>query len=491
MEIRAAKQWRFLAPLSVASLALLAFKIGDQSLWLDEDLSVIVAQSSWEGMWRFFLSMPAQHPLYYLVLRSWTVFGTSEAAVRSLSAVFTVASLWPLYALTRRLVDERTAKVAAVLFCFSPFSLYFGQEARMYSMLGFFTVGSALLFLRCLRAPARLTVISYGLVAVLGAYTHLYFLFSLAAQFIYLVARHRSEYPLFRRVLAAQALAVAGYLPWVLLIVSHNTDEQTWKGPANVVVGIPYALLRFSVGYSQVVANYQWRERVGELLVGNWLVLSVTAVCCGVLAVLGTRYVFRHRANGLFVALGLAVPMFLAVALSLVTVLIGERYLIVSFPFYVMVLASGLTALWERRGRLALAGRALIAAYAVVAAGSLYNYYFDPEFGKEQWTDVAALIGASSSPTDLIVLRSGYIASPFLRYYKVPAGQQIRKSEELTLDSLRATRRVWLVLAHAPDAEAYASRVAMTHPIQREWLFRHQSGIRVMLMDRRDTAPRR
>jgi 4-amino-4-deoxy-L-arabinose transferase-like glycosyltransferase len=478
------RSWRFLVLLSLVSAALLAFKIGDQSLWLDEDMGVIVAQGSWEAMWRFFLEMPAQHPLYYPLLRAWTVFGVSEPAVRSLSAVFTVASLWALYALASQLVGERVAKLSAIAFCVSPYSLYLGQEARMYSMLGLLTIVSALLFLRCLGDPSRRSIVGYVVVAVLGAYTHLFFVFALAAHFFYLVIRHRSERALFWRLFAAQAVAVACYLPWAVLTVTHTDAGQTWKGAANVIFGIPYALLRFSVGYSVFAANYRWKEHAPELLASNWLVLSVTAICCGVLTVLGFRYMIRRGANALFVALGLVVPMIIALVASLVTVLIGDRYLMVSFPFYVIILASGIAEAWESRGRLGVMGKALVTGYASVVGLALYNHYFNPEFGKEQWADVAHLIRASASPTDLVVLRNGYIASSLLRYYHAPPGQQIHKSEELSLDSVRAAPRVWLVLAHAPDAESYASKLATTHPIRREWLFPHQSGIRVILLVR-------
>src|SRR3989454_12334151 len=109
------RRWRFLAVISAAQLALLFAHLGRDSLWLDEVTSADVAGAPWGRVWAFFRSLPEQHPLYYLLLRGWTILGTSEATLRSLSVVLAIATVWALYVLVERLAGERTARVAAVI----------------------------------------------------------------------------------------------------------------------------------------------------------------------------------------------------------------------------------------------------------------------------------------------------------------------------------------------------------------------------------------
>src|SRR5207247_68140 len=87
------KRWRFLAVISAAQLALLLAHLGRDSLWLDEVTSADVAGAPWGRVWAFFRSLPEQHPLYYLLLWGWTILGTSEATLRSLSDVLAIASV--------------------------------------------------------------------------------------------------------------------------------------------------------------------------------------------------------------------------------------------------------------------------------------------------------------------------------------------------------------------------------------------------------------
>src|SRR5690242_13008309 len=108
--------WRLLPVVSAANIGLLGYGIARQSLWLDEVMSVRVASRPVRQMTGFFLALPEQHPLYYALLKGWmTVFGSSDASARSLSALFAAACVWLAYFLGRRLLGEREGRVAAVL----------------------------------------------------------------------------------------------------------------------------------------------------------------------------------------------------------------------------------------------------------------------------------------------------------------------------------------------------------------------------------------
>ena len=74
-------------------------------------------------------------PFYYLVAWAWThLFGYSEFALRSVSALAGAATVATVYVLANRLAGARAAAIAGVLVALSPLMVWFSQEARAYAL---------------------------------------------------------------------------------------------------------------------------------------------------------------------------------------------------------------------------------------------------------------------------------------------------------------------------------------------------------------------
>jgi mannosyltransferase len=122
------------------------YQIGAQSLWSDEGNSAALASRSLIQIARD-ASHDIHPPLYYWLLRLWTmVFGTSEAALRSLSALLGVLLVLVIADLGRRLQNKAVGLVAAFIAAISPFQVYYSQEARMYMLLALEAAMAVLFF---------------------------------------------------------------------------------------------------------------------------------------------------------------------------------------------------------------------------------------------------------------------------------------------------------------------------------------------------------
>src|SRR5207247_68143 len=126
-----------------------------------------------------------------------------------------------------------------------------------------------------------------------GVYPHRFCWWVLLAQLAVVIRRAWPVRAAWRKTVGAQRAVAIAYSPWVLLLATHRPEPQAWKGPATIVFGIPYTLLRFSLGYSEFLANAGWKNRVPELVAGNALLLVVALVVFGVLAVVGWRELWR------------------------------------------------------------------------------------------------------------------------------------------------------------------------------------------------------
>src|ERR1700690_235500 len=94
--------------LSVGLIALVAtilrlHAITAKSFWLDEGISVQIARLPWNQLLFVLRHREANMALFYLLLRFWLLFGSSEGYIRGFSALFSVATIPLLYALGSRL----------------------------------------------------------------------------------------------------------------------------------------------------------------------------------------------------------------------------------------------------------------------------------------------------------------------------------------------------------------------------------------------------
>ncbi|MBI2864832.1 MAG: glycosyltransferase family 39 protein, partial [Chloroflexi bacterium] len=165
-------QRRLIVGLVIAA-ALLSrwFHLDAQSVWYDE--AVVVLFSGKGLAWIFaHLTQDTMPPLNYLLLHFWLGLGRQEGAMRVLSFLFSAGSLPFAYLLARRLFGRRVALLAILLAIFSPFQIYFAQEARMYAQLSFFSLAAVYFFLLAWQEGGRWPWLGFALSSIAAAYTH-------------------------------------------------------------------------------------------------------------------------------------------------------------------------------------------------------------------------------------------------------------------------------------------------------------------------------
>lgn len=127
-------------------------------------------------------------PLYYQILYLWIrLFGTGERAVRSLSGLFYVLSVFAVFGTGRTLYGNRTALLCAAIYLASPLAILSAQFARMYALLSLLSILSTWLYVQFAikQSHSRLLFVGYILVNSLGTFTHIAFFFVLFAQIVF------------------------------------------------------------------------------------------------------------------------------------------------------------------------------------------------------------------------------------------------------------------------------------------------------------------
>jgi uncharacterized membrane protein len=172
-------------------------------------------------------------PLYYVLLEGWTlIFGTSDLALRLFSVSFSIASLPLLAALARRIASPRAALTSCVLFAFSPLVLYYSTEGRMYSLLIFLALATALVSLLLQeRGPHVGHCLLWVALSAAGFLTHYFFVFPwlASAAFLFLEPGEFQRRWLFLCSLGIGLLI----LPWVWTAAGTFSSWKVTQGWLN------------------------------------------------------------------------------------------------------------------------------------------------------------------------------------------------------------------------------------------------------------------
>lgn len=281
-----------------------------QSFWRDEGFSYLMAKLPIIDMIQT-TAKDFNPPLYYGILHYWmNVFGSSEVAIRSLSLIFFAMSIFVflLFLVDVLKVPERKATPYLLLYSFNPFLLYYALEARMYSLFALVTLTS---FYFLLTKKWKW----YGLIALIGFYTHYFFTFVFATQLLYMLLYERAE---LKKAWKSFVLPALAFLPWLYYILPTMTTKTAdfWAKPLSFTQSINTLGILFT-GYETVWSFYT-----------KYIVFASFAIL-GILVFFFTR---RIKKDTLFSALLLwSFGAYFGIALiSFVKPIFVPRYLIFS-----------------------------------------------------------------------------------------------------------------------------------------------------------------
>ena len=436
----------WLLALILIGLGLRLALLGEQSLWYDEGVTWWLATMSPPALLRW-TAADIQPPLYYLLL--WAarfLLGSSEWALRFPSAAFGTLIIPLLYTLARRLFPLWPARrmaalfsapyLAALLAAVSPLMVYYSQEARMYTLLVFEAGLGSYLLLRLLEGERSTEVkngpwlaVIYTLVMVAGLYTHYFALFLLAAHGLYaLVVLWRRGWPrpLLVRLAAAAALIVLLFAPWLPVLLSRLGDDPSyWPGALKLHEALRRVLISFSLGETMFEQTGLWLALTYLLPAGLWLLETVGLLPAGPSSG-RTTAARRSPYPALFLLLWLLLPIGLILALSYQSPKFNARYTMLAWPAFALILADGLARLAvvprpNPRPALAVFQLALFGFFGlfilVTSGFSLYNWFTDPRFAKDDFKALARFVQERIGPAETVLLRSGHMAPVWAYYY--------------------------------------------------------------------------
>ena len=172
--VREARIGYALSALVLMAFVLRAYHLDFQSLWRDEVDSVTFATRALPRLLSTFARPKENGPLYFLLLRPWIILaGDSEFSVRFFSLAFGALAIPLAYALGRRWLSPLGGVLGALLMAFSPYLIWYSQEAKMYALITFLTMLSLYLYVEALTRGRWLYWAAYVVATSFCLYVHI------------------------------------------------------------------------------------------------------------------------------------------------------------------------------------------------------------------------------------------------------------------------------------------------------------------------------
>lgn len=400
------------------ALALHLYRLDAQSLWYDEAVSAQVAALPVPDLVRW-TADDIQPPLYYLLLHGWQFLaGRSEWALRFPSAWWGTLVVALGYLLGNRLFRSTWAGLlTASLLTFSPWLVYYSQEARMYTQLVALGMGLVYSVARGARHPEHSEPWLLGVAVLLILallYTHYFGLFLVIALALWHLGtgwRRRQLRRVLRHWAATGGLTAIGYAPWVpFLWQRFRVDTSYWTGTLKLEEAFRHWVIHLTLGAPETTL-----ERDAVRLIP--LFAGVTAA-----AVLVLLWRAHTRPSLTLLLVWLLLPTLFILALAYRNPKFNPRYLIITYPAWTLTLAGALAFpsplshnrhLAEPRRFLLLAPFPLLLLLFLRAD---YRWFTDPAFTKPDFRGAITYVRQQRQPGEPVFLVSGHM-SPVFDYY--------------------------------------------------------------------------
>ncbi|MDY7020802.1 MAG: glycosyltransferase family 39 protein [Cyanobacteriota bacterium] len=425
------KQWLPIAIVMGLAIILRLYQLGTESVLYDEMLSIRDAEN-------FQFTFPYIRPLYFMLLKFWMQFGSSDVWFRSISLIFGTGAIWLTYRLGCRVVGQSTGVIAALIMALSPLFINHSQEIRMYGLIKFLSVGGTLALCHFLERPSFLSLGIWTVARIGLLLSNANNVLILLPDTILLAWQYRKQWRWLLISAMSMGLICLAFLPVAIALTTggsfgnymESTAAEYSKPGLILILGeltqmTVYWPMRHLLKSNQVVlANNQLSD---DSLLSNLLstqtlsLLFYAGFTLVLIAVMGialfSLIADRRRSEKLrWVAIWAILPTICSLIISYTSDPIWKpRYLLFVDPYFLILLATGFIVVWHWRRALALF---IAIAYFIAVSGGLNAYY--TTLYRTDWKGAIAEIMINEQPNDAIMVYApplGYNYA-FKRYYQ-------------------------------------------------------------------------
>ncbi len=435
---------QLLLVLTVIAIFLRFYHLDFNSLWLDEAFTYNASSASMLDIWELMKSGDFHPPLFHWIEHVMLMFGNTEFILRFVPALLGVATVPLFYLFGREVSDERVGILSAALLTFSPFHIFYSQEAYSYSAVLFVFTLAIIFYVKAIRDNSRKDWIIFGIISALCFWVHFYTIIPVAVLFLHAVltkiVNFKSDIHELKRIVESGLIFIIFISPLIFIVIERYFT-LTARPPTYGVLG-PALILESFTRFSSFN--------------------TFLAVVFLILFVLGVVPLWRNSKSTFLLFLMLITLPFLISVLLSARMTMNPRYLIYLLTVFYTGIACSYTWIQHLNPRKWII-LGLIIAIMCVNLPSLLAYY--QNLTKEDWRTYTHTIAENTKNGDFIVLVPPYLNLPFNYYYKNSTDGTIQfgatNSKELeTILQMKANNSIYYIVtaditAANPEGDAF------------------------------------
>ena len=358
-----------LSVFTVLGFALRIFHIDFQSLWIDELLVILKAEQKSLLEIIEASKVDVHPPLYDYLIHFWIYFGKTAATLRFFSLIFGVGSIPVIYLVGKKIYDEKVGLTAAFILTIWPFSIWYSQEVRPYTLIFFLGLLSIGFFLEGIETNSWKYWTNFIILTTLCLYTnhatlYLIFVFNI---FIIISWLNKKHLDIFNRWIIVQIIIIFLYIPGLYILVSQLLWQKNSKTPEMLFIRqpgfttIPY--LFYNLTFYADALPLRW-------LRGIMLIPIIIVFFSGLKPFKNTfkgikSFIFEGK--NLFLILCLFLPITISFILGVFAkkeFMYDARYFMIFMPAYLILLSRGILQINHKSAQKFLITFCLISVFA-------------------------------------------------------------------------------------------------------------------------------
>ncbi len=388
--------------LTILGFFLRFYNLGFNSLWLDEASTNTFAVMSIPDIWKATAGGEFNPPLFYWIEHVMLMFGNNEVVLRFVPALLGVLTIPLIYFAGKEFMDRNVGIIAAAAFAFSPFLIFYSQEARAYSMMLFFVAFAMVFYFKALKTNELKDWALFGILSALAFWSHFYSFVIIASLILYAlflqIGNIKKNIKNLKMIALSIVLFVVLCFPLILLAIQLFAT-RTSTAPTFGIQGLG-------------IISETFRQLSGFSDIPMFLFL--------ILFIIGIVQAFLIDKNKGFFLVALTVLTFVISFILSYKMPMQPRYLIFFNTVFFLGVAVSYKMFYSLINNRAVV-YGFIALLVIVNAPVLVDYY--KGYSKEDWRGFSGQIQQMTKHGDLVVVVPGYISQP-LNYYYANASDQ-------------------------------------------------------------------
>jgi 4-amino-4-deoxy-L-arabinose transferase-like glycosyltransferase len=413
---------QLLLALTLIGAFLRFYNLGFNSLWLDEASTYTLSVGSIPQIWEATAAGEFNPPLFYWVEHMMLVFGNNEVILRFIPALLGVLTIPLVYLAGKEFIDRNVGIIAAAAFAFSPFLIFYSQEARAYSMMLFFITFAMVFYFKALKTNDVKNWALFSVLSALAFWSHFYAMVVIAALVLYALGMQIQKIREDIRNLKPMALAIAAFTIICLPLIIVTIQLFAKRSASAPTFGIQ--------GFGIIIETFKQISGFSEIAMYVLVMLFIIGI---------VQAFLMDKNKGIFLVWVTVLTFVISYLLSYRIPMVPRYLLFINIVFFIGIAISYKMFYSLINNRAIVYG--FMAFLLILNASFLMNYYSG--YSKDDWKGFSGIMQKTTNPGDFVVLVPGYISQPFNYYYSNTTDGTFEFSADTAkdLDAIDAQRK--------------------------------------------------